>query len=42
MAGKVNEVKNENRTLSVVIPALDAAESLPRTLAALETGNEAR
>jgi len=35
MAGKVNEVKNENRTLSVVIPALDAAESLHCTLAAL-------
>jgi rSAM/selenodomain-associated transferase 2 len=35
MARRVNEVKNKNRTLTVVIPALNAAESLPRTLAAL-------
>lgn len=37
MANLVNGVKNENRTsLNVVIPALDAAASLPRTLAALD------
>lgn len=37
MANLVNDVKNENRTsLNVVIPALDAAAHLGRTLAALD------
>ena len=36
MPSQVNDVKNKNRTaVNVVIPALDAASSLPRTLAAL-------
>ncbi len=41
MANLINGVKNENRTsLNVVVPALDAAAHLGRTLAALD-GHEA-